>query len=153
MCSCLPERRWISLFVPTRGCPGHLAIGCAAELLTLCAFLPRRAYFVFGCAHLLSDPDCFGCPVCPLFAGSPVSVSSRIFLIVFKLTLWSWLEMSNGIEAAVSPCRALLETHLLMMIPPMTNTWDVGSRFLIHVCSSLLMCVAAFAIRSLMVLS
>lgn len=54
----------------------------------------------------------------------------------------------NVTETAINPCRTLLETHLFRMIPPMTNTRDVSSSFLMDVHYSLLMwCVAAFAVR------
>lgn len=85
-------------------------VGCAAELLILCTFLPRSTHFVFVCVHV---PNC---PTCLLVADLSISVSSRIFLIVFKLTLLYWLETLNGIEGVVSPCWTFL-----MMIPAMTN--------------------------------
>lgn len=74
-----------SLFVPRHGCPGHLAIDHAVELFILCMSLPRHTYFVFGCVHALGNPDCCGCPGFPLFVGSRISVSSKIFKNCFEI--------------------------------------------------------------------
>lgn len=84
-------------------------VGCAAELLILCTFLPRSTLFVFVCVYVLSV-DCSDCSACPVFADLSMSISSRIFLIFLKLTLWYWLEMLNGVEGVVSPCWDFLET-------------------------------------------
>lgn len=146
VCSCEPEQRWIDSSLA----PMVSLVGCAPELLILCTFLPRSTHFVFVCVHVPSVPDCSNCPTCTLVADLSIFVSSRIFLIVFKLTLLYWLETLNGIEGVVSPCWTFLKTHLLMMIPAMTNIWDVSSRFLIYICSSLLdwvLSVATFAIN------
>lgn len=144
ICSYEPDQRWIdSLLAPMVS-----LMDCAAELLILCTFLPRSTHFRFICVYVLGVPDCSDCPTCPLFADLSISLSSRIFLIVFKLSLWYWLEMLNSIEGVVSPCWAFLETCLLMMTPAMTTIWDVSSRFLIYIWSSLLvLSVATFAIN------
>lgn len=83
VCSYETDQRWIdSLLAPMVS-----LVDCAAEFLILCTFLARSTHFVFVCVHILSVPDCSDCPTWPLFADLSISISSRIFLIVFESTL------------------------------------------------------------------
>lgn len=131
VCSYETDQRWIdSLLAPMVS-----LVDCAAEFLILCTFLARSTHFVFVCVHILSVPDCSDCPTWPLFADLSISISSRIFLIVFESTLWYWLEMLNSIEGIVRP---LGLSRNMSINDDSCNIWDVSSRFLIYIWSSLL---------------
>lgn len=141
ICSYLPDWRRNSLFVPLKQLPeGSFSFWVYFFLHIPTLSLAALIYYVIQVAL---DTLLF-----PLFASSQFFELSIVFLIVFKLTSWSWLELMNVTETAISPCRTLLETHLFRVIPPVTNTRDVSSSFLMKVCYSLLMLyVAAFAVR------